>query len=59
MDRLYSWSAKRAGGRITVTHSCGKIANIDTIAPEGGRVVATDKDGRQFELHVSDAEKIG
>jgi hypothetical protein len=59
MDRLYSWSAKRAGGRITVTHSCGKIANVDTIAPEGGRVVATDKDGRQFDLHVPDADKIG
>ena len=59
MDTLYSWSAKRAGGRITVTHSCGKIANVDTIAPRNGRVIATDKDGREFILHVSDADKIG
>lgn len=59
MDTLYSWSAKRAGGRITVTHSCGKVANVDTIKPENGRVVATDKDGRSFELHVPDADKIG
>ncbi len=52
MDILYSWTAKRAGGRITVTHSCGKIANIDTIQPEDGRVVATRSDGRKFALHV-------
>lgn len=59
MDILYSWNAKRAGGRITVTHSCGKIAGIDTIQPESGRVVATGADGRKFELHVPDADKIG
>lgn len=53
MDTLYSWSAKRAGGRITVTHSCGKVANVDTIMPIGGKVVATDKNGRDFELHVN------
>lgn len=52
MDTLYSWSAKRAGGRITVTHSCGKIANVDTIAPRDGKVIATDKDAREFDLHV-------
>ena len=54
MDILYSWSAKRAGGRITVTHSCGKVANVDTIAPEAGHVVATDKDNRKFILHVGE-----
>jgi hypothetical protein len=53
MDKLYSWSAKRAGGRITVTHSCGKIAGIDRIEPEFGRVIAVDKDGRSYELHVT------
>jgi hypothetical protein len=53
MDTLYSWGAKRAGGRITVTHSCGKIANVDTISPKNGKVVATDKDGREFVLHVA------
>ena len=59
MDTLYSWNARRAGGRITITHSCGKIAGIDTIQPENGRVVATRHDGKQFQLHVSDAEKLG
>jgi hypothetical protein len=59
MDTLYSWNARRAGGRITVTHSCGKIAGIDTIQPEAGRVIATRHDGQQFELHVPDAQKVG
>lgn len=59
MDTLYSWSAKRAGGRITVTHSCGKIANVDTISPKDGKVVAIDKDGRQFELHVAPSGVVG
>jgi hypothetical protein len=59
MDKLYSWNAKRAGGRITVTHSCGKIAGIDTIQPENGRVVATHADGRKFDLHISDSERVG
>lgn len=58
MDKLYSWSAKRAGGRITVTHSCGKIANVDRIEPVDGRVIATDKDGRQFDLHVLKAGNV-
>jgi hypothetical protein len=53
MDTLYSWSAKRAGGRITVTHSCGKITGVDTITSNDGKVIATDRDGRQFELHVT------
>jgi hypothetical protein len=52
MDTLYSWNARRAGGRITVAHSCGKIVGVDTIQPENGKVVATDKDGRQYALHV-------
>lgn len=52
MERLYSWNAKRAGGRITVTHSCGKIANVDTIQPESGKIIATVADGRKFELFV-------
>lgn len=62
MDTLYSWNAKRAGGRITVTHSCGKIAGIDTIQPEPvdlkhkaifTGVVATGADGRKYHLYVS------
>lgn len=50
MDKLYSWSARRAGGRITVTHSCGKIVGVDTIQPENGVVVATKHDGSKYEL---------
>lgn len=53
MDKLYSWDARRAGGRITITHSCGKIAGIDSIKPENGKVIATHHDGRRFELHVA------
>lgn len=53
MDTLYSWNAKRAGGRITVYHSCGKIPHVDTIQPEDGKVVATDRNGRKFILHVA------
>ena len=52
MDKLYSWNAKRAGGRITIYHSCGKIPHVDTIQPEDGKVVATASDGRKYELHV-------
>jgi hypothetical protein len=64
MDTLYSWSARRAGGRITVKHSCGKISNIDVIEPrvvDGAAViVATQASGsasnspagREFKLHV-------
>lgn len=50
MEKLYSWTAKRAGGRITVTHSCGKIPHVDTIQSENGVIVATVADGRKFEL---------
>lgn len=50
MERLYSWRARRAGGRITVTHSCGKIANVDVIEPRDGKIVAVVADGREFEL---------
>ncbi len=52
MPILYSWNAKRAGGRITIYHSCGKTAHVDTIQPEGGKIVATASDGRKYELHV-------
>lgn len=50
MDKLYSWEAKRAGGRITIYHSCGKIVGVDTISRQGNKVIATDKDGRNYEL---------
>ena len=51
MDTLYSWSARRAGGRITITHSCGKVVGIDTIEPDAeGKVIATRHDGTKFYL---------
>lgn len=33
MPTLLKWYAKRAGGRITITHSTGKVAGIDKIEP--------------------------
>lgn len=52
MDTLYSWNARRAGGRITITHSCGKIVGVDRIESIGNNVVATDKNGCQYKLHI-------
>lgn len=60
MDTLYSWSARRSGGRITIDHSCGKIANIDVITFDGNRLIAIQASGpksdappgRIFTLHV-------
>ena len=52
MDKLYSWTAKRAGCSITVAHSCGKISGIAEIKPVGPRLVAEHNDGRRFELFV-------
>lgn len=50
---LYKWNAKRAGGRITVYHSAGKISHIDTITVDGdGNVIATNKDGKRYCLAV-------
>lgn len=51
MDTLYSWSARRAGGRITITHSSGKVVGVDTIEPDAeGKVIATRHDGAKFYL---------
>lgn len=56
MTKLYSWEAKRAGGAITISHSCGKIVGVDfitTTQDENGKnkkVVAIHKDGRSYEL---------
>ena len=60
MDTLYSWSARRSGGRITIMHSCGRVSNIDVIEPRDGRLVAVQASGsasnsppgREFALHV-------
>ena len=64
MDTLYSWRARRAGGRITVTHSCGKVPNIDAIEVRNGEVIAVQAagsasnsgPGREFRLHVPTGE---
>lgn len=53
MDKIYSWRSRRAGGRITITHSTGKIVGVDVIEPIDGKVVAIDKDGRSYELVVA------
>lgn len=64
MDTLYSWNAKRAGGKITIEHSCGKVTGVDRIEPrqiEGvWQVVATIDGGnlgsdREFILGVGSA----
>jgi hypothetical protein len=52
MVTLFNWNAKRAGGRITITHSSGKITGINTIQPENGKVIAYAVDGRKYQLHV-------
>lgn len=50
MPKLYSWEAKRAGGRITIYHSCGKVVGVDAITKQGSKVVAVDKTGAAYEL---------
>lgn len=50
MNRLYSWSARRAGGRITIVHSTGKVVGVDVIQPSDGKIIAVDKNGRSYEL---------
>lgn len=52
MEKLTGWRARRAGGRITVTHSSGKVPNVDVIEPRRGKIVAIVKDGREFELSL-------
>lgn len=48
---LTNWTAKRAGGRITILHEAGKVTHVDLIAPdENGAIIATDKDGRKYRL---------
>lgn len=56
MDKLENWKARRAGGRITITHATGKVVGVDLIQPEAvanptrTAVVAIDKNGRRYEL---------
>jgi hypothetical protein len=56
--RIKEWTAKRAGGRITITGvdaDAGgpvKIVGVDKIAAgKGGTMpIATDKDGKTYDL---------
>lgn len=50
MYMLADWTAKRAGGRITIYHSTGKVVGVDTIRFFNGKIVATTHKGEQFEL---------
>jgi len=55
MEQLFAWTARRSGGRITITarDDTGaevKVPNVDTIRLKNGRVVATDKDHTEYEL---------
>ena len=53
MRTLRNWTAKRAGGRITILHADGKVPHIDRIDCREGRVVATAADGREYDLALA------
>ncbi len=61
--KLTKWTAKRAGGRITITGQDAeghprKIVGVDTIGPQSGgfgaaattKVIAVDRHGERHEL---------
>lgn len=54
MERITHWSAKRAGGRITLTGRSGgkdrKVVGIDTIEATDDGIVATDKNNTRYIL---------
>ncbi len=60
MDMLYSWTAQRSGASITLTHSCGRLTGIESIAVHGGEIIATQnakgQEPRRFRLHVPEGE---
>lgn len=51
-NKLYAWSARRAGAGITITHSCGKIVNVDEIIlnDQGYPIAVKRSTGEQFHL---------
>jgi hypothetical protein len=55
MKTLRNWSARRAGGRITITHAEGKVTGVDSIACEDGRIIALAADGEEYELGLDAA----
>lgn len=50
METLYSWSLRRAGAKMTLTHSCGKITGVDTVAPNANGVVVARKGDQEWRL---------
>ena len=60
METLYSWSLRRSGASMTVSHSCGKLSGITSVEPDDdGLVIATQiqkgKPDRKFKLYVPTA----
>lgn len=56
-EHIYGAIAKRAGGRITVygksrDGSLRRVVGVDQIAVEGGRFIATGKDGERYVLSL-------
>lgn len=53
MPILYSWSVRRSGAAMTISHSCGKIVNVTRIEPNADRHIIAYKDnGERFRLFV-------
>lgn len=56
MKQLKNWTARRAGGRITIngvdaqTGNPIKVVGVDTIEAGSPFPIATHKDGEKFEL---------
>jgi len=55
MERLFKWTAKRAGGHITIyakdEHGQDRrVPHVDRIEAVDNGVRATDKDGKQYAL---------
>jgi hypothetical protein len=61
METIYNWTARRAGGRITINGTTAdttespprKVPNVDVIKPDGARIVAIDKNGVTYRLAAS------
>jgi len=58
MDMIYSWTARRSGGRITIrgvddTGADIRIANIDAIELDRRGIIAIDKNRERFLLAES------
>lgn len=50
MDILYSWSARRSGAAITVTHSTGKVVVAEISVDRRGHVLAQRLGGSEVLL---------